>query len=134
MAEEEINLAEAAKLADNDPLNTGFKTYISTEESTEKWVISGRDMQVLTTTLAPGEEIHCDPGSMMFMHPGIEQGVDCGMDTCFTRCCAGESCCKVRRITTVMILFYFEKTDMCLLNKKIESQNEIQLILRIQMK
>uniref|UniRef100_A0A7S2PRZ0 Altered inheritance of mitochondria protein 24, mitochondrial n=1 Tax=Leptocylindrus danicus TaxID=163516 RepID=A0A7S2PRZ0_9STRA len=94
MAEEE-EIALASKIANNDPLNTGFKTYIAKDEGTEKWVISGKDMQVLTTSLEPGDNIQCEPGSMMFMHPDFVQDADCGCDTCFTRCCAGESCAKV---------------------------------------
>lgn len=66
------------------------------------WTISGHDMQVLTTTVPPGEEVMTEIGSFLFGSAGIETTVDltlCTKDGCgegWQRVCGGESCVKVR--------------------------------------
>jgi uncharacterized protein (AIM24 family) len=42
--------------------------------------------------LKSGEKLTCEPGSMMFMSPGVKATTECG--TC-SRMCAGEALCKV---------------------------------------
>ncbi len=91
-----------------DPLNSGFKWYIpplatATEHSTggHMWTVSGHDMQVLTTTVPPGEEVITEVGSFMFMAPFMTTQVEltlCSSSGCFggwSRVCGGESCVKV---------------------------------------
>ena len=93
--EEEIVLGSPTAITlSDDVLGSGFKTILSDSVKGDRWQINGKDTQVLTTVLEPNQTIECEPGSMMFMHPDIEQDVDCGCDTCFTRCCAGENCAK----------------------------------------
>lgn len=91
-----------------DPLKSGFKWYIpplasSKEHSTggHVWTVSGHDMQVLTTTVPPGEEIITEVGSFMFMAPFMTTQVEltlCSRAGCgagWRRVCGGESCVKV---------------------------------------
>lgn len=93
--EEEIILGPSTVIQlSDDPLGSGFKTIISDSVKGDRWQVNGKDTQVLTTLLEPNQSIECEPGSMMFMHPSIEQDVDCGCDTCWSRCMAGENCAK----------------------------------------
>ncbi len=71
---------------------TGF-TIMNVEVPTNSnYLISGPDCQILSVNLKPGEKLACEPGSMMFMSPGVKTTTECG--TC-SRWCAGEACCKV---------------------------------------
>jgi hypothetical protein len=91
----------------DDPLNSGFFWYTppmaKTKELTggQEWMISGHDMQVLTSTLPPGEEIVTETGTFMFGSSGIKTSVEltlCTKGGCnegWQRICGGESCVKV---------------------------------------
>ena len=91
-----------------DPLKSGFTWYkpamnLQTEHQTggHTWAISGKDMQILTSTVPPGGEFITEVGSMVFMHPGMETKVDltlcgpAGFGEGCNRVCGGESCVKV---------------------------------------
>jgi uncharacterized protein (AIM24 family) len=56
------------------------------------YVITGPDCQILSVSLKGGEKLTCEPGSMMFMSPGVKATTECG--SC-SRMCAGEALCKV---------------------------------------
>ncbi len=64
-------------------------------------MISGHDMQVLTSTLPPGEEFITEPGSFLFGSAGIKTSVEltcCTRDSCSEgvgRILGGENCVKV---------------------------------------
>jgi uncharacterized protein (AIM24 family) len=64
-------------------------------------MISGHDMQVLTSTLPPGEEFITETGSFMFGSAGIKTTVEltcCTRSSCYEgieRIVGGESCVKV---------------------------------------
>mmetsp|Transcript_5517 Transcript_5517/g.7431 ORF Transcript_5517/g.7431 Transcript_5517/m.7431 type:complete len:271 (+) Transcript_5517:50-862(+) len=92
-AEPEIVLGTSVMILD-DLFGNGLKTLLTEGAKGTSWTIAGKDTQVLATTLDPGQEVHCEPGSMMFMHKDMGQEVDCGCDTCWARCCSGESCVK----------------------------------------
>lgn len=91
-----------------DPMNTGFKWVIPTESddkektnSGRSWIISGHDMQVLSSTVPPGGRLVTEQKSFMFMHPDMETEVTCTLfDGCSgcSRLCGGESCIKVNLI------------------------------------
>ncbi|KAJ1459284.1 tryptophan RNA-binding attenuator protein-like domain-containing protein [Pelagophyceae sp. CCMP2097] len=55
-----------------------------------KWELHGASMQVLNVALGPGEELKTEPGSMMFMGPGLKAEADCS--GCCSRCLGGEPC------------------------------------------
>jgi len=57
------------------------------------YVITGPDCQILSILLKSGESVTAEPGSMMFMSPGVKTSSTCG--TC-SRTCAGEPFCKVQ--------------------------------------
>jgi uncharacterized protein (AIM24 family) len=64
-------------------------------------MISGHDMQVLTSSLPPGEEFITETGSFMFGSAGIKTAVEltcCTRSSCYEgieRILGGESCVKV---------------------------------------
>ena len=91
-----------------DPLKSGFLWYTpplatSKDHRTggHEWVITGHDMQILTSTVPAGQEVITEPGTFMYMSPFMETKVEltlCGSKGCAegcTRICAGESCVKV---------------------------------------
>lgn len=92
-----------------DPLESGFLWYKPSRTVTEqrntgghKWTISGHDMQVLTSTVPPGDEFMTETGSFMYMHPQMTSEVELtlcgGKGGCgegWSRICGGESCTKV---------------------------------------
>lgn len=96
-----------------DPLNSGFLWYTPPMASTtdgqhstsdgHTWVISGHDMQVLTTTIPPGETFVTEIGSFLFGSSGVKMDVECTMCLCgnqgckqaWSRICGGESCVKL---------------------------------------
>eukprot|EP00978_Attheya_sp_CCMP212_P020092 scaffold57136_cov47-Attheya_sp.AAC.2 len=92
-----------------DPLESGFLWYKPSRTVTEqrntgghKWTISGHDMQVLTSTVPPGDEFMTETGSFMYMHPQMTSEVELtlcgGKGGCaegWSRICGGESCAKV---------------------------------------
>ncbi len=55
-----------------------------------KFAITGNENQVLTVALGPNETCKGEPGSMMYLSPGVTQGASC--DGCCERCLSGESC------------------------------------------
>lgn len=56
------------------------------------YVITGPDCQILSLLMKPGHKITTEPGSMMFMSPGVKSSSECG--SC-SRTCSGETFCKV---------------------------------------
>lgn len=100
-----IPTAEAV-MVDSDPFGTKFNVYtaVSTEEkpSSEtkgvEWEIHGHDMQVLhLDNLPPGTEFYTEIGSTMYLSPGIETDVECGLcGDAAQRVLSGESCIKVK--------------------------------------
>jgi hypothetical protein len=52
------------------------------------YAVTGNESQVLTVKLAPGDALHGEPGSMMYMSDGMKQSIIC--DECMARCCTGE--------------------------------------------
>lgn len=90
-----------------DPMNSGFMWYTppmaKTQESTggHEWMISGHDMQVLTSTLPAGEEFITETGSFMFGSAGLKTSVELTLCTRsgfmegLNRIFGGESCVKV---------------------------------------
>jgi uncharacterized protein (AIM24 family) len=109
MDEEIVVVAETVPLVDDtvDPMHTGFVWYRPppTFEKTHStaghsWTITGHDMQILTSTVPPGEMIETEVGSFVFMHPAMTTEVEltlcskgCG-EGC-SRICSGESCVKM---------------------------------------
>jgi hypothetical protein len=104
-AEETVSLMQQKQV---DPMNSGFSWYTppmakSKEHQTggHEWMISGHDMQVLTSTLPPGEEFITETGSFMFGSAGIKTTVEltcCTRGSCsegIQRILGGESCVKV---------------------------------------
>mmetsp|Transcript_28824 Transcript_28824/g.81309 ORF Transcript_28824/g.81309 Transcript_28824/m.81309 type:complete len:310 (+) Transcript_28824:190-1119(+) len=109
----DIAAAEAVPLTEAfdhkiDPMGTGFKWYIPPSATTKEhnaagheWAISGHDMQVLTTTVPPGETITTEVGTFMYMAPFMTTEVEltcCSKGGCgeaWQRICSGESCVKV---------------------------------------
>jgi uncharacterized protein (AIM24 family) len=78
-----------------DPFGTGFVTFEPPVPAGEpRWQITGDDCQVVTVLLEPSETLNTEPGSMMFMSPGVETEVECGPGGC-VRKCAGEAFVKV---------------------------------------
>lgn len=100
---------------DVDPMNSGFLWYkppATTTRSTSgshvdstaghSWVISGHDMQILTSTIPPGETIVTEVGTFMYGSSGIKTEVELtccakqgGCTKGWNRICGGESCVKV---------------------------------------
>ena len=107
-AEETVALTEDQQNV-VDPMNSGFLWYLPPMASpTEhdavdghKWTIAGHDMQILTTTVPPGETVVTEVGSFMFGSPDIKTSVEltlCARGGCgegWQRICGGESCAKV---------------------------------------
>lgn len=64
------------------------------------WAITGRDMQVLASTLPPGEVIVTEPGTFFFGSPDIKFEIECtlcgrGFMEGIRRILGGERCVKV---------------------------------------
>ena len=98
----DIAAEETAALTENlkdkvDPMGSGFMWYVPPLQSSDNWVITGHDMQVLTTVVPAGGEVVTEVGSFMYMSPFMETEVDltlCSKEGC-NRICGGESCVKV---------------------------------------
>ena len=56
-----------------------------------KFAIVGNESQVLTIALGPDETCKGEPGSMMYLSPGVSQKASC--EGCCERCLSCESCC-----------------------------------------
>lgn len=63
-----------------------------------KYAITGNENQVLTVALAPGDSCKGEPGSMMYLAPGVTQMASC--EGCCERCLAGEDCCVLNFTNT----------------------------------
>mmetsp|Transcript_30871 Transcript_30871/g.95516 ORF Transcript_30871/g.95516 Transcript_30871/m.95516 type:complete len:365 (+) Transcript_30871:128-1222(+) len=57
------------------------------------WDVVGQQMQILSVGIQPGQTVMLEPGSMMYMGPGVkvEANCDCPMGCC-ARCLGGEAC------------------------------------------
>lgn len=55
-----------------------------------KFAIAGNESQVITVALRPGDTCKGEPGSMMYLTPGVTQHATC--DGCCERCLSGEDC------------------------------------------
>lgn len=79
----------------SDPLSSGFLWYTpplaahTHEAGGHQWIISGHDMQVLTTTVPPGETVVTQVGSFFFGSSGIKTDVE------LTCCRGGEGCSRI---------------------------------------
>lgn len=103
--EEAVPLTSEQK-SNVDPLNSGFLWYTppmsATPEKHEtlghQWAIAGHDMQVLATTVPPGQSVVTEVGSFLYGSSGIKTDVELtlcrGSEGC-SRICGGESCVKV---------------------------------------
>lgn len=104
-AEETVPLTQQKEV---DPMNSGFSWYTPPMAKTKEhhtggheWMISGHDMQVLTSSLPPGQAFITETGSFMFGSAGIKTTVEltcCTRDSCYEgieRILGGESCVKV---------------------------------------
>jgi hypothetical protein len=104
-AEETVSLMQQKEV---DPMNSGFSWYTPPQSKTKEhltggheWMISGHDMQVLTSTLPPGEAFITETGSFLFGSGGIKTTVEltcCTRDSCYEgvgRILGGENCVKV---------------------------------------
>lgn len=54
------------------------------------WDIVGEQMHILSVGIEPGQTVMLEPGSMMYMGPGVKVEVNC--DNCCARCLGGEAC------------------------------------------
>lgn len=115
-----IPTAEATAVSDDgnigyskmDPFHTDFTVYtptvttgISVQENGPKWQIHGHDMQVLhVDNLKPGDEFHTEVGSTMYLSPGMNTDVECGLcGDAAPRVLSGESCIKVNKSRNFII-------------------------------
>eukprot|EP00934_Nitzschia_sp_Nitz4_P000138 Nitzschia sp. Nitz4//scaffold206_size41850//16184//17281//NITZ4_007420-RA/size41850-processed-gene-0.42-mRNA-1//1//CDS//3329541559//138//frame0 len=101
-----------------DPLKTGFYWYqppLASEKEHKtgghSWNIVGHDMQVLTMEVPPQEQVVTEPGSFMYMSPGMETKTEwvCDKVGCADgcgRCCGGEAPCKVFLVNPVATAGY----------------------------
>jgi uncharacterized protein (AIM24 family) len=55
-----------------------------------KFAITGNESQVITVALGPNDTCKGEPGSMMYLSPGVTQRATC--DGCCERCLSGEDC------------------------------------------
>lgn len=91
-----------------DPMGSGFLWYTPPLASTKEhrtggheWMISGHDMQVLTTTVPPGEQVVTEIGSFMYGSVDMKTSVELtlcsrvGFAGGLSRILGGESCVKV---------------------------------------
>lgn len=63
-----------------------------------KFAIVGNESQVLTVALGPDETCKGEPGSMMYLSPGVTQHASC--EGCCERCLVCESCCVLNFTNT----------------------------------
>jgi len=76
-------------------LESGVKMYtLPADIPTNMFRVVGSDYsQIVEITLAPGQVVSFEPGTMIFLDDGIEPGVDVGdcSQACTRCCCLGES-------------------------------------------
>mmetsp|Transcript_21126 Transcript_21126/g.24316 ORF Transcript_21126/g.24316 Transcript_21126/m.24316 type:complete len:265 (+) Transcript_21126:97-891(+) len=70
---------------------TGWNNFYVPVEPDSKFVVTGRESQVLTVKLPPGDTVKSEPSTMMYMTDGMETVATC--EGCCKRICAGEDCC-----------------------------------------
>eukprot|EP00934_Nitzschia_sp_Nitz4_P009345 Nitzschia sp. Nitz4//scaffold206_size41850//14769//15527//NITZ4_007419-RA/size41850-processed-gene-0.41-mRNA-1//1//CDS//3329541556//9335//frame0 len=70
---------------------SGWDEVDITKSSDAKYAITGNESQVVTVALSPGDQCQGEPGTMMYLAPGVSQHATC--EGCFERCFSGESCC-----------------------------------------
>jgi len=70
--------------------HSGWSKFEAKDPDECNYAITGHESQVITFRLQNGDTCKGEPGSMMFLSPGMEQHVSC--DGGFERCCSGESC------------------------------------------
>jgi len=89
-----------AEMATAHPLLSGFQIWqASAPLSSSNFEIVGSEFsQVLEVQVAPGQTITAEPGTMLFMSPGINMGADIGGlgQGCKRCCCAGESMFRLK--------------------------------------
>lgn len=105
-SEELTSLTAKQEQEKADPMNSGFLWYtppMAAERADHvtggsHWIISGHDMQVLTTTVPRGETVTTEVGTFFFGSGDIKTDVEftcCrGGEGC-QRICGGESCVKL---------------------------------------
>jgi len=73
---------------------SGWEVLEVVEGPGNRYAITGNENQVVTVTLRPGDSCQGEPGSMMYLSPGVTQQAT--YEGCCERCCAGESCFVLR--------------------------------------
>ena len=66
--------------------------------SSIRYAITGNEAQVLTVALQANETVKGEPGTMMFLTPGVTQSATCA--GCCARCFSGEDCCVMNFTNT----------------------------------
>ena len=69
---------------------SGWNELDITKSPDLQFAITGNESQVLTVALGPGDTCKGEPGSMMYLSPGVTQTATC--DGCCERCLSGEDC------------------------------------------
>eukprot|EP00521_Asterionellopsis_glacialis_P001280 CAMPEP_0195250072 /NCGR_PEP_ID=MMETSP0706-20130129/2489_1 /TAXON_ID=33640 /ORGANISM="Asterionellopsis glacialis, Strain CCMP134" /LENGTH=254 /DNA_ID=CAMNT_0040301987 /DNA_START=17 /DNA_END=781 /DNA_ORIENTATION=- len=69
---------------------SGWEHLYIPEPSVSNYAITGHESQVVSMALQPGESLQGEPGTMMYLSHGIQQGVSC--EGFLGRCCSGEAC------------------------------------------
>mmetsp|Transcript_8122 Transcript_8122/g.22018 ORF Transcript_8122/g.22018 Transcript_8122/m.22018 type:complete len:260 (-) Transcript_8122:167-946(-) len=68
------------------------------DDAATKFAITGYESQIISVGLEPGETCKGEPGTMMFLTPGVTQSATC--EGCCNRCLSGESCCVLNFTNT----------------------------------
>lgn len=77
---------------------SGWEPLEVTEGPSSKFAIVGNESQVLTIALGPDETCKGEPGSMMYLSPGVSQAAS--YEGCCERCLSCESCCVLNFTNT----------------------------------
>lgn len=77
---------------------TGWDHLKIPEPKKSRYAVTGHEAQVVTLALGAGDSCKGEPGTMMYLSPGMSQHVSC--DGCCARCCSGESCWVVNFTNT----------------------------------
>ena len=78
---------------DDEPVlaHTGWSHLTVPPPSECNYAITGHESQIVTLQLSTGDSCKGEPGSMMYLTPGVQQHASC--DGFCERCCSGEDCC-----------------------------------------
>jgi uncharacterized protein (AIM24 family) len=70
---------------------SGWECFDMHKAPDAKFAITGNESQVVSVALNPGDTLKGEPGTMMFLTPGVKQNATC--EGCCSRMLAGEDCC-----------------------------------------